>query len=105
MDMSYFPIIPKSLKIQKIKIGLVFNHEKIRFEIWLLGQNKQIQKKYWEFFNESDWNKYTISVNAKDAIIEHILVEKPDFSQIDLLTEKLESDTLKFIKEITDILN
>ncbi len=29
MDMSYFSITPKSIKSKKLKIGLVFNHEKI----------------------------------------------------------------------------
>ncbi len=46
MDITYFPFTPKSLKIQKLKIAIVFNHSKKRFEIWLAGQNKQIQKKY-----------------------------------------------------------
>ena len=104
MDMSYFPITPKSLKSQKLKIGLVFNHEKIRIELWLLGQNKDVQKKYWNLFNGSDWNKYPLSKNAKESIIEHVLVEKPNFNQLDLLTEKVKSGTLKFIKDISDVL-
>ncbi len=105
MDISYFPITPKSLKSHKIKIGLVFNHEKIRFEIWLLGRNKQIQKKYWDLFNEGDWNKYIISKNAQDSVIEHVLVEKPNFNQMDSLTKKIEAETIKFIKDITDALS
>ena len=104
MDLSYFPITPKSLKNQKLKIGLVFNHEKIRFEVWLLGQNKQVQKKYWDLFNGSDWNKYVVSKNAQDSVIEHILVETPNFSQMDSLTEKIETRTIKFIKDISDVL-
>ncbi len=104
MDMSYFPVTPKSLKTQKLKIGLVFNHQKIRFEIWLVGQNKQIQKKYWNLFMGSDWNKYVISKTAQESIIEHILVENPDFGKMNLLTEKIENETRKFIKDITDVL-
>lgn len=104
MDMSYFPITPKSLKSQKVKIGLVFNHEKTRFELWLVGQNKQVQKKYWNMLNESDWNKYKISKTAEHSIIEHILVEKPDFNQMDLLTKKIENGTIKFINDIMDVL-
>ena len=26
-------------------------HDKIRFEAWLAGYNKQIQQKYWNLFN------------------------------------------------------
>lgn len=104
MDMSYFSITPKSLKNQKVKIGLVFNHEKVRFEIWLVGQNKQIQKKYWEMLKTSDWNTYKISKTAKDSIIEHLLIEKPNFNQMDSLTKKIETETIKFIKDITDVL-
>ncbi|MFC2069296.1 DUF7000 family protein [Chloroflexota bacterium] len=48
MDMTYFPIFPKSLKSRKLKIALVFIHETIRFEVWLVGYNKQIQTKYWK---------------------------------------------------------
>lgn len=105
MDMSYFAITPKSLKSQKIKIGVVFNHEKIRFEIWLVGQNKQVQKEYWSLLKGRDWNKYRISQTAQDSIIEHVLVEKPDFSDMDSLTEKIENETVKFIKDIIAVLS
>jgi len=35
MDISFFTVTPLSLKKQKLKIAIVFNHEKIHFEIWL----------------------------------------------------------------------
>ncbi|WP_420602707.1 DUF7000 family protein [Flagellimonas sp.] len=101
MDMSYFPITPKSLKSQKLKIGLVFNHEKLRFEIWLVGQNKQIQKNYWEVFQNNNWNKYPLSPTPKESIIEHILVENPNFSDLDTLTQTLEKGTLQFIQDVS----
>lgn len=44
MDMTYFSFIPKSLKSKKLKIAVVFIHDKMRFEVWLGGYNKQIQK-------------------------------------------------------------
>ncbi|WP_420400290.1 DUF7000 family protein [Flagellimonas sp.] len=104
MDMSYFPLTPKSLKSQKLKIGVLFNHEKMQFEIWLVGQNKQIQQKFWEQFQSSDWNKYPISKNAHSSIIEHVLVKNPNFNHIDALTEKIESGVLKFHKDIMEVL-
>ena len=104
MDITYFPLTPASLKKQQLKIGIVFNHEKIRFEIWLLGRNKQNQKKYWELFKGSDWKKYPISSTPQHSVIEHILVENPDFSQLDSLTDSIENGTVEFIQEIAGIL-
>jgi len=57
MDMTYFAFIPESLKSKKLRIGIVFCHDKMRFEVWLAGFNKQIQTKYWKLFKESNWNK------------------------------------------------
>jgi hypothetical protein len=47
MDMTYFPLFPKSLKQRKLKIAVVFVHETFRFEVWLAGINKNVQAKYW----------------------------------------------------------
>lgn len=46
MDMTYFSFSPDSLKDRKLKIAIVFIHDTVRFEVWLSGQNKQIQKEY-----------------------------------------------------------
>ena len=35
MDMTYFSFIPVSLKSKKLRIAIVFIHDKIRFEVWL----------------------------------------------------------------------
>jgi hypothetical protein len=105
-NITYFPFTPKELKKQKLKIAIVFNHQKMRFEIWLAGQNRQIQKKYWEIFKESDWNKYHIpsAINEGFSIVDHILIENPDFDDLDSLTEQIETGTLKFIEDITEAL-
>lgn len=105
MDITYFPFTPISLKQQKLKTGLVFNHQKIRFEIWLVGQNKKIQKKYWEAFKNIDWNKYPTSSTAQHSIIEHILVENPDFDELHLLTKEIEAKTFAFISTLQKVLN
>src|SRR5574344_2414084 len=102
MTITYFPFTPKTLKEQKLKIAIVFNHQKIRFEIWLAGQNRQIQKKYWEIFKDSDWHKYHIPSSITDgfSIVDNILVENPDFDNLEILTEQIESGALEFIKEM-----
>ena len=106
MDMSYFSFFPKALKLRKLKVAIVFIHDTFRFEVWLAGYNKQVQTKYWKMFKESDWNKYRIpsTIKGADSIIEYILVENPDFSDLDMLTKQIERGTLKFIKDVEDFL-
>ncbi len=102
MDMTYFAFFPKSLKRQKLKIAIVFVHDTFRFEVWLAGYNKQVQAKYWKLFKESNWNKYRIPSTTKgvDSIMEYILVDNPDFSDLDNLTSQIERGTLKFIEDV-----
>ena len=107
MDMTYFPISPKSLKSRKLKIAVVFNYDQFRFEVWLAGYNKQIQQKYWELFKEGDWNKYRIPSATKgiDSIVEYTLADNPDFDDLDGLTKQIEKGTLNFISDIEDFLS
>ena len=102
MDMSYFPIFPNLLKKRKLKIAVVLIHDTIRFEVWLVGYNKQIQTKYWKLFKENDWNKYHTPSTMKDAdyIIEYTLTDNPDFSDLDSLTTLIEKKTMNFVKDI-----
>jgi hypothetical protein len=104
MDMTYFSFIPQSLKRRKLKIAIVFNYDAFRFEVWLGGYNKQVQTEYWKLFKESGWKKYHIATPAKgvDSILEYILVDNPDFSELDTLTKQIEKGTLKFIKDVAD---
>ena len=75
-----------------MKIAIVFLHEVFRFEVWLAGYTKKVQTKYWKLFSESNWNKYRIPSTTKgvDSIIEFILVDNPDFSNLDILTNQIE---------------
>ena len=107
MDMSYFSFSPRSLIERKLKIALVFIHEGCKYEAWLAGANKQVQSKYWKLFKESDWNKYPIVSTTKgvDSIAEHILVDNPDFSDLDTLSKQIERETLNFIKDVESFLS
>ncbi len=107
MDMTYFSFSPDSLKKQGLKIAIVFIHDTCRFEAWLAGVNKQVQSKYWNFFNESKWNKYHVVASTKgvDSILETILVESPDFNDLDKLTGNIEKATLTFIEDIENFLS
>ncbi len=105
MDMTYFTFTPDSLSSKKLKIVLAYNHIENRFEILLAGNNKQIQNEFWKLFEGSDWNKYNIPSNTKDgfAIVDHILVEYPDFNKLGTLTKQVEKEALQFIKDLEDV--
>lgn len=107
MDISYFTFTPTSLRDKKLKIGIGFNHEKMQFGIWLGGRNRQIQKKYWEIFKDSNWDKYTISseINEGFAIVEYTLVEVPNFDNLKSLTEEIENKAMKFIHDIVEAID
>jgi hypothetical protein len=102
MDMTYFSVMPKSIKERKLKVAIVFLHESFRFEAWLSGVNRQVQTQYWKSIKESGWDKYRIVPQAKgvDSIVEKILVNKPNFSDLDALTKQIESATLIFIQDV-----
>jgi hypothetical protein len=102
MDMSYFSIIPPSLKERKLKIAVVFIHESCRFEVWLAGVNKGVQADYWQRIKESGWSKYPLvaATQGADAIIEHILIEDPDFDDLESLTSQIQKETQHFIADI-----
>jgi hypothetical protein len=107
MDMTYFSFFPRSLKQRKLKIAIVFLHDTFRFEVWLAGYNKKVQTQYWRQIKESAWNKYRIPSTTKgtDSIIESILVDNPDFSNLDTLTKQIEKGTLNFIEAIENFLS
>jgi hypothetical protein len=107
MDMTYFSFFPESFKHRKLKVAIVFIHDTFRFEVWLAGYNKQVQSRYWKLFKESNWNKYRIVSTTKgvDSILEHVLVDDPDFSDLDSLTKQIENATLKFIKDIESFIS
>jgi hypothetical protein len=106
MDMTYFSFFPESLKQRKLKVAVVFVHDTFRFEVWLAGYNKNVQTKYWKLIKESNWNQYHRPPTTKgaDSIIEHVLVDNPDFSDLDKLTNQIEEGTLKFIQDVEKFL-
>lgn len=107
MDMTYFAFFPESLKRRKLKIAIVFIHDTVTFEVWLIGYNKKVQTKYWKLIKENNWNKYRMPLTTKgfDSIIEDVLVDNPDFNDLDSLTKQIEQGTLKFIKDVENFLS
>ena len=105
MDMTYFALFPGDLKKRKLKIAIVLIHDKMKLEIWLSGINKQIQTKYWNILKSRDLNIYQLPKTLKgaDSIIEYVLTDNPDFDDPEALTRQIESGTLKFIKDIKEL--
>ncbi|MDH5178093.1 MAG: hypothetical protein OEZ39_16430 [Gammaproteobacteria bacterium] len=98
MDYTYFYLSNSYLNKSKLKLGLVLNHEKIRFELWLLGQTRDIQEKYWHLLRKTKW--ITQSEIPLYSIFEVVLVDEPDFSDLDLLTVKIQQSLTAVSSEI-----
>lgn len=103
MDISYFSFTPESLKQKKLKIVIVFDHEKMQFDVCLAGQNKQIQEKYWKLLKNKPWSRYELSSTPQDFIVGTTLADKPDFDNLNGLTKQIENGVMKFIRDITDV--
>ena len=101
MDFTYFPFFNDFLREQKLRFGIVLNHKKVRFELWLMGQNIEIQRNYWNLLKTSQWNKEQIAM-PKYSVLEVILVENPDFNELDILTSKIEQEAIILVHEIID---
>jgi hypothetical protein len=106
MDMTYFAVVPPLLKPRGLKIAIVFNYETFRFEAWLAGTNRQIQRKYWELIRARQWPEYRIVTPAKgvDSIIECDLTESFDFSERDNLQASIEERAVQFIDKVEKFL-
>jgi hypothetical protein len=97
MDYTYFYYSNDFLKKRKLKMGLVLNHRKMQFEIWLLGQTIPIQEKYWQYFKATKWNKGR-TTKPKYSILETVLIENPNFKDLDKLSKQIE-DKLVFVTD------
>ena len=106
MDMTYFAIIPEFLAAKKLKIAVVFLHEAFRFEVWLAARNKQVQSIIWKGIQASGWLSYPLTPQGKgvDAILDHVIVEEPDFSDLPGLTGEIEKGVIRFIKDLEEFL-
>jgi hypothetical protein len=99
MDYTYFYYSNEFLKSRKLKFGLVLNHLEMRFEVWLLGNTIPIQKEYWELLKGTKWN---IDRNEMPqySIIEAVILDSPDFDNLDALSEKIHENLIKVSDEL-----
>ncbi|EMJ89615.1 DUF7000 family protein [Leptospira meyeri] len=99
MDYTYFYYANKFLKDRKLKMGFVLNHPKMQFEVWLLGQTIPIQERYWEYFKNTKWNKNR-TTKPQYSILETVLIEKPNFNDLDKLSAQIEKSIVQVTAEI-----
>jgi len=107
MDMTYFAFTPPSLKNQNLKIAIVYLHEQGRFEVWLGGGNRKVQAEVIDQLSQRNIGKYKLSQVSPgvDSIIESILVERPNYDDIEALMVQIERKTIKFTKDISKIMD
>ena len=99
MDYTYFYYSNEFLKERKLKLGFVLNHVEMRFEIWLLANTVAVQKAYWELLKESKWNTDKTEMPAY-SILEVLIENKPNFDDLPLLSQELESKLVEVSDEI-----
>ncbi len=102
LDMTYFALIPPSFKPRGLKIAIVFNYGAFRFEAWLAGRDRKVQREYWKRFKDSHWAEYRVVAPGRgiDSIVECDLVQDIDFERQDALTSSIESAAAAFIEEM-----
>lgn len=102
MDMTYFAITPPELKREKLKIAIVYLHPSMRFEAWLCGTNKSIQRIFHDRFQSMDIKGYQLSpiLPDVDSILETILLQDPDFNDLPSMKEMLQKRLDGFIKDL-----
>ncbi len=107
MDMTYFAVSPPALKQRSLKAAIVFVHEPFRFEVWLSGANRQIQAEWWKVIKTSGWDTYSVVpvISGSDAIVEHVLLQDPDFGDLPALTAEVERGTMHFIRDVEAFLS
>ena len=107
MDMTYFAFKPFELRGKNLKIAVVYLHEQNRFEVWLGGVNRSIQKQYIEIFKDKNIGEAKLSKAASgvDSILELELIGKPDFDHPDETMMLIENMTMDFLKDILSSFN
>lgn len=102
IDFTYFYLQNDYLKERRLKLAIVFNHQEVRFELWLLGQTKDVQINFWEKLKGEKW------VNEDSmpewSIFEIVMIASPDFDNTEQLSESIHSAFTKLSNEIFDVL-
>ena len=102
IDFTYFYLQNDYLKKNKLKLAIVFNHQHTNFELWLLGQTKDVQIRYWEKLKGVKW--INEDVMPEYSIFEITLLATSDFDNSTQLSESIHSQFEVLSQEIFDTL-
>lgn len=102
IDFTYFYLQNDYLKKNKLKLAIVFNHKYANFELWLLGQTKEIQIRYWEKLKGTKW--VSGEVMPEYSVFEVPLLSTPDFDNPKKLSESIHCQFQVLSQEILKML-
>ena len=102
IDFTYFYLQNDFLKEKKLKFAIVFVHQHAHFELWLLGQTKDVQIRYWEKLKGLRW--VNSEAMPKYSIFEISLLTDPDFDDSKKLTESIHNAFGSLSQEILNTL-
>lgn len=103
LDYTYFPFFNQYLRSQKLRFGVVLNHEKMQFELWLIGQNVDVQRKYWQILKNSIWNSNRRDM-PKYSVLEVVLENQIDFNDKEKMNQNIISRAIDLSLEIQEYL-
>lgn len=102
IDFTYFYLQNDYLKKRKLKFAIVLNHQQAYFELWLLGQTKNVQISSWNKLKGSKW--VNEEVMPKYSIFEIVLLPNPDFDNFKQLSKSIHTAFGSASKEIFNTL-
>ena len=103
LDYTYFPFWNASLRARRLRFGVVLNHSTLNLELWLMAQNANVQREYWEVLRNSPWNE-GVAVMPKYHVLAIPLWEGVDFTveaQMRIVVRRL---AVKYESEVQDYL-
>src|SRR5262249_3562740 len=107
MDITHFAVFPSLLKQHSLKVAIVFNYEAFRFEAWLAGRNRTVQRRYWEVFKGRPRPKPGGAPPATgiDSSLECALPAVFDPDEPDALPSPIATAAVAFINDIERFLS
>lgn len=102
IDFTYFYLQNDYLKNRKLKLAVVFKHQHAIFELWLLGQTKDVQILYWRKLREVKWVNQ--EAMPEYSIFEVPLLVAPDFDNSSKLSDSIHSQFKTLSQEIINTL-
>ncbi|MFC6181324.1 DUF7000 family protein [Lactiplantibacillus daowaiensis] len=88
LDYTYVPFFNASLRVRKLRFGLVLNHAQLRLELWLMGQNAAVTTTYYAAFKASKWHQ-TDEPQHDYAIVVVPLCTALDFDHREAMTAQV----------------